>query len=99
MVFDSVARVCLDDNKITLFVHGQKPGRSLCASLRCVTITVIIIGTMSLLEQTRAAMAHVPGLGTNPPSQLLPPHPLDNAPPNPDVLLALLARNKALEGR
>lgn len=36
-------------------------------------------------------MAHLP-----PPGLL---HPLDPTAPNPDMLLALLARNKALEGK
>lgn len=50
---------------------------------------------MSLLEQARG-LSHVQGL---PPgaSSLIPPHPLEG-PPNSDVLLALLARNKSLEG-
>lgn len=53
---------------------------------------------MSLLEQSRA-IAHVQGISTGSSSNLLSPHPLDSGPPNPDVLLALLTRNKALEGR
>lgn len=52
---------------------------------------------MSLLEQSRA-IAHVQGIPPGAPSQLLSPHPLDSSAPNPDVLLALLTRNKALEG-
>lgn len=52
---------------------------------------------MSLLEQSRA-IAHVQGLPTGASSNLLSPHPLDSSTPNPDVLLALLTRNKALEG-
>ncbi|KAK4880248.1 hypothetical protein RN001_008394 [Aquatica leii] len=49
---------------------------------------------MSLLDQSRA-LTHVQGL-TPSGNQLMVPHPLEG-PPNPDVLLALLARNKALE--
>ncbi|KAF5306403.1 hypothetical protein FQA39_LY08912 [Lamprigera yunnana] len=49
---------------------------------------------MSLLDQSRS-LAHVQGLTPNS-NQLMVPHPLEG-PPNPDVLLALLARNKALE--
>lgn len=52
---------------------------------------------MSLLEQSRA-IGHVQGLPAGAPSQLLSPHGLDSSAPNPDVLLALLTRNKALEG-
>lgn len=51
---------------------------------------------MSLLEQSRA-LTHVQGLASGG-SQIMPPHSLEG-PPNPDVLLALLARNKALEGK
>lgn len=51
---------------------------------------------MSLLEQSRS-LVHVQGLPPNAPS-LLPPHPMEGA-PNSDVLLALLARNKSLEGK
>lgn len=51
---------------------------------------------MSLLEQSRA-LTHVHGLTTGA-NQIMPPHPLEG-PPNPDVLLALLARNKGLEGK
>lgn len=50
---------------------------------------------MSILDQSRG-LAHIQGMppGGQP---ILPPHPLEG-PPNSDVLLALLARNKALEG-
>lgn len=51
---------------------------------------------MSLLEQSRA-ISHVQGLAAST-GQILSPHPLDSSAPNPDVLLALLTRNKALEG-
>lgn len=51
---------------------------------------------MSILDQSRG-LAHIQGMppGGQP---ILPPHPLEG-PPNSDVLLALLARNKALEGK
>lgn len=51
---------------------------------------------MSILDQSRG-IPHIQGMppGGQP---LIPPHPLE-APPNSDVLLALLARNKALEGK
>lgn len=50
---------------------------------------------MSILDQSRG-LAHIQGMppGGQP---IMPPHPLEG-PPNSDVLLALLARNKALEG-
>uniref|UniRef100_A0A6P7F2N4 LIM/homeobox protein Lhx3 n=1 Tax=Diabrotica virgifera virgifera TaxID=50390 RepID=A0A6P7F2N4_DIAVI len=49
---------------------------------------------MSILDQSRT-LPHIPGLP--PVSQpMMPPHAMDG-PPNSDVLLALLARNKALE--
>ncbi|XP_057651181.1 LIM/homeobox protein Lhx3 isoform X1 [Diorhabda carinulata] len=49
---------------------------------------------MSILDQSRT-LAHIQGL---PPvtQSMMPPHSMDG-PPNSDVLLALLARNKALE--
>lgn len=53
---------------------------------------------MSILEQSRALPTHIPSM--TPTSQpLLPPHAMVDGPPNSDVLLALLARNKALEGK
>lgn len=50
---------------------------------------------MSILDQTRT-LPHLQGMppGSQP---LMPPHAMDG-PPNSEVLLALLARNKALEG-
>lgn len=51
---------------------------------------------MSMLEQSRA-LSHVQGLPPGAPP-MLPPHAMEG-PPNSDVLLALLARNKALEGK
>lgn len=51
---------------------------------------------MSILDQSRS-LPHIQGLP--PVSQsLVTPHGPDG-PPNPEVLLALLARNKALEGK
>lgn len=51
---------------------------------------------MSILDQSRA-LPHIAGMppGSQP---IMPPHAMDG-PPNSEVLLALLARNKALEGR
>lgn len=67
---------------------------------------VVCVLKMSLLEQSRA-ISHVQGLNTGTTAQILSPHTLDttsnvlmdSSAPNPDVLLALLTRNKALEGK
>lgn len=50
---------------------------------------------MSILDQSRG-LPHLPGLPPGGPP-MIPPHPMEG-PPSSDVLLALLARNKALEG-
>ncbi|KAF7269373.1 hypothetical protein GWI33_017624 [Rhynchophorus ferrugineus] len=49
---------------------------------------------MSILDQTRTTLSHIPGLP--PPPGMMTPHTSDG-PPNSEVLLALLARNKTLE--
>lgn len=54
-----------------------------------------IIIVMSLLEQTRGLTV---GLTQTAPTSMLSSHGIDGT-PNSDVLLALLARNKALEGK
>lgn len=51
---------------------------------------------MSILDQTRS-LPHIPGMP--PVSQALVTTHTPDGPPNPEVLLALLARNKALEGK
>lgn len=51
---------------------------------------------MSILDQTRTTLPHIPGLP--PPTGLMAPHAPDG-PPNSEVLLTLLARNKSLEGK
>lgn len=62
------------------------------------TLSPVALGrpTMSILDQTRA-LPHIAGMppGSQP---IMPPHAMDG-PPNSEVLLALLARNKALEGK
>lgn len=50
---------------------------------------------MSILDQSRT-LSHIQGLP--PVSQSLVTTHTPEGPPNPEVLLALLARNKALEG-
>lgn len=51
---------------------------------------------MSILDQSRA-LSHIQGIP--PVSQTLVTAHTPEGPPNPEVLLALLARNKALEGK